>query len=389
MVNLKAGTQYTLVPVESDGVTAAAVNSIPAAEMPPQQPLEWDRTTDGRMHEGEQNGNPGEVASKEEIQRDSFGLEQSMMNGFGPATIAPTKTEEPDERSELDTDFESGDKMTYTPLMTVPQQPHEQQQQPPVTQPSHAAPTAASHMSKKKRLAKRAATRSTRCARACLQQHNGSGYDDMRYRHPTSPMYVAPSQHTMQHQPPFLVHSRATWAPYPGTSNAQAAYMTLPQATAAGAAGGASNGLGAGTSNGGPVGADGGLHAALGGDDGPSNGDFGRGAAGDAAGNDLMGVARVANMGQIQHMVGPLDNVPYYMPFNGRENHNEKERKRRTRIKNACQTLRSLVPGLSEKTDKATVFEFTVQYLLHLRRHLGSKHDKTISQEFMEKYSPY
>lgn len=66
-------------------------------------------------------------------------------------------------------------------------------------------------------------------------------------------------------------------------------------------------------------------------------------------------------------------------------NHNEKERKRRTRIKNACQTLRSLVPGLSEKTDKATVFEFTVQYLLHLRRHLGSKHDK----EFMEKYSPY
>ncbi|KAH8026055.1 hypothetical protein HPB51_015404 [Rhipicephalus microplus] len=62
-----------------------------------------------------------------------------------------------------------------------------------------------------------------------------------------------------------------------------------------------------------------------------------------------------------------------------------------TRIKNACQTLRTLVPGLSDKTDKATVFEFTVQYLLHLRRHLGTKHDKKdakVGDEFMRQIEP-
>lgn len=359
MVNIKAGTEYTLVPVDSDVVTEAAVNSIPAADMPPQQPLEWNGTTDDRMAEQQLNGNEREAVSKEQMQRDSYGLEQSVMNGFEPAAIAVTKSEVPDESSELDTDYDSGDKITYTPLMAVPQPQHEQQQpqQTAVSQPSHEAATAASHM-----------------------QHNTGGYDEMPYRHPTSPMFVASSQHALQHQSPFLVHSRASWAPFSGTSHSQAS---------TGAAGGASGGLGAGTSNGGPAGADSGLHAVLGGDDGPSNGDFGRGASGDAAASELMGVARVANMGQLQHMVGPLDSVPYYMPFNGRENHNEKERKRRTRIKNACQTLRSLVPGLSEKTDKATVFEFTVQYLVHLRRHIGSKQDKAISQEFMEKYSPY
>lgn len=88
---------------------------------------------------------------------------------------------------------------------------------------------------------------------------------------------------------------------------------------------------------------------------------------------------------QVSQIIGSLDNMQYYLPFNGRENHNEKERKRRNRIKNACQTLRNLVPGLSEKTDKATVFEFTVQYLLHLKRHVGPKYDK----DFVEKCSPY
>ncbi|XP_075740852.1 uncharacterized protein LOC142787276 [Rhipicephalus microplus] len=161
-----------------------------------------------------------------------------------------------------------------------------------------------------------------------------------------------------------------------------------PADAAASAAAGLTGG--AGSSSSAAASAESGLHASLGADEVTSAGEFSRGATGEASGGDMMsGVTRVANMGQLQHMVGPLDNVPYYMPFNGRENHNEKERKRRTRIKNACQTLRTLVPGLSDKTDKATVFEFTVQYLLHLRRHLGTKHDKSISQEFMEKYSPY
>lgn len=69
----------------------------------------------------------------------------------------------------------------------------------------------------------------------------------------------------------------------------------------------------------------------------------------------------------------------------GRETHNEKERKRRYRIKNACSLLKDLIPGLTEKTDKATVLEYTVQYLIHLKRHIGRQFDG----EFLQKYSPY
>ncbi|XP_067129693.1 uncharacterized protein [Centruroides vittatus] len=86
----------------------------------------------------------------------------------------------------------------------------------------------------------------------------------------------------------------------------------------------------------------------------------------------------------ISQVIRSLDNEQY-LSFSGRENHNEKERKRRNRIKNACQTLRNLVPGMSNKTDKATVFEFTVEYLIHLKKYVGSKYDK----DFLEKCSPY
>lgn len=50
-------------------------------------------------------------------------------------------------------------------------------------------------------------------------------------------------------------------------------------------------------------GADGILQAALGGCDLSSSADFGR--PGDVASSDLMGVARAANMGQLQDRVGP------------------------------------------------------------------------------------
>lgn len=49
-----------------------------------------------------------------------------------------------------------------------------------------------------------------------------------------------------------------------------------------------------------------------------------------------------------------------------REVHNEIERRRRLRIKQCCDVLRNLVPGLSDKTDKATVLEHTVKYVNHL-----------------------
>lgn len=46
--------------------------------------------------------------------------------------------------------------------------------------------------------------------------------------------------------------------------------------------------------------------------------------------------------------------------------HNEKERSRRSRMKRCCQMLRCLVPGVDDKTDKATVMEHAVNYLIHL-----------------------
>ncbi|KAF0307047.1 hypothetical protein FJT64_021553 [Amphibalanus amphitrite] len=88
---------------------------------------------------------------------------------------------------------------------------------------------------------------------------------------------------------------------------------------------------------------------------------------------------------QLGSIIGPLDGIGCMPVCPGRETHNEKERKRRYRIKNACSLLKDLVPGLSDKTDKATVLEYTVQYLIHLKKHVGRQFDK----DFMEKYSPY
>lgn len=38
--------------------------------------------------------------------------------------------------------------------------------------------------------------------------------------------------------------------------------------------------------------------------------------------------------------------------------------------------MRKLVPGMSDKTDKATVFEFGARYIHFLKGFVGNKHDK-------------
>ena len=48
----------------------------------------------------------------------------------------------------------------------------------------------------------------------------------------------------------------------------------------------------------------------------------------------------------------------------------------RARIKISCEKLRELVPGITLKTDKATVFEFAVEYLAFLKRLVGPQYDK-------------
>lgn len=48
----------------------------------------------------------------------------------------------------------------------------------------------------------------------------------------------------------------------------------------------------------------------------------------------------------------------------------------RARIKEACDLMRQLVPGMSEKTDKATVFEFAARYIYFLKNFVGTSHDK-------------
>lgn len=49
-----------------------------------------------------------------------------------------------------------------------------------------------------------------------------------------------------------------------------------------------------------------------------------------------------------------------------REMHNKKERQRRLRMKSSLDCLREIVPGMSPKTDKATVLEATVEYVVYL-----------------------
>ncbi|KAK3600275.1 hypothetical protein CHS0354_013702 [Potamilus streckersoni] len=80
-------------------------------------------------------------------------------------------------------------------------------------------------------------------------------------------------------------------------------------------------------------------------------------------------------------------NIPFFKPEDdqSRHQHNQKERRRRARIKDACDLMRQLVPGMSVKTDKATVFEFAARYIHYLKTFVGSQHDK----DFLMKYSPY
>ncbi|ESO87311.1 hypothetical protein LOTGIDRAFT_229384 [Lottia gigantea] len=80
-----------------------------------------------------------------------------------------------------------------------------------------------------------------------------------------------------------------------------------------------------------------------------------------------------------------LLNSPEMLEDEPRESHNLKERRRRARIKEACDLMRTIIPGMSEKTDKATVFEFGARYIHFLKTYTGSKYDK----DFLIKYSPY
>lgn len=66
---------------------------------------------------------------------------------------------------------------------------------------------------------------------------------------------------------------------------------------------------------------------------------------------------------------------PYQPSTESRNLHNHKERLRRSRMKCSCDALRALVPGISDKTDKATVLEHTVAFLFHLSKCEGVKCD--------------
>ncbi len=63
----------------------------------------------------------------------------------------------------------------------------------------------------------------------------------------------------------------------------------------------------------------------------------------------------------------------YFPSLESRQTHNQKERLRRSRIKFCCDALRALVPGLNHKTDKASVLEHSVNFLIHLSKCSGVK----------------
>ncbi|GFS55004.1 BHLH domain-containing protein [Trichonephila inaurata madagascariensis] len=69
-----------------------------------------------------------------------------------------------------------------------------------------------------------------------------------------------------------------------------------------------------------------------------------------------------------------------FVQMDPRESHNEKERKRRLRIKIACQYMKSLLPCVCDKTDNATVFENAVHFIAFMKETVGSDYD----MEFLE-----
>ncbi|CAL1293606.1 unnamed protein product [Larinioides sclopetarius] len=73
--------------------------------------------------------------------------------------------------------------------------------------------------------------------------------------------------------------------------------------------------------------------------------------------------------------------IENYVQMDPRESHNEKERKRRLRIKNACQMMKGLLPRVCDKTDNATVFENAVHFIAFMKETVGSDYD----MEFLEK----
>ncbi|XP_035205335.1 uncharacterized protein LOC118180339, partial [Stegodyphus dumicola] len=70
-----------------------------------------------------------------------------------------------------------------------------------------------------------------------------------------------------------------------------------------------------------------------------------------------------------------------YIPMDPRECHNEKERKRRLRIKNACQCMMSLLPCVTEKTDNATIFEHAAHFVAFMRETVGNESDMEFLNE--------
>ena len=45
-------------------------------------------------------------------------------------------------------------------------------------------------------------------------------------------------------------------------------------------------------------------------------------------------------------------------------------------MKLACEQLRTILPGITLKTDKATVFEFAVHYISYLRSLVDHRHSR-------------
>ncbi|GFY33335.1 hypothetical protein TNCV_1897871 [Trichonephila clavipes] len=55
-----------------------------------------------------------------------------------------------------------------------------------------------------------------------------------------------------------------------------------------------------------------------------------------------------------------------------------------SRVSDACSALRKLVPGLSDKTDKATVFEQAARYLKFYRDKFGTQFDQAYCERFFQ-----
>lgn len=99
------------------------------------------------------------------------------------------------------------------------------------------------------------------------------------------------------------------------------------------------------------------------------------------SGEDLTLRERIFHSNWLPAIASRLEYSHPNAPIDFRQKHNQTERHRRKRIKTACEAMRSILPGVTSKTDNTTVFQDAVNYITFLRNSVGDAFDEEFVNE--------